>query len=117
MSALVLSVTAFAFENAQICVSREESGGVLNIRPAEIMANGNHLLWVAGGERKCAEVESGQYSIIAQSSDPYDPNDTKPTTWKSKPLTVILQKGTKVEITLYPVSQGAAYVGPWELRR
>jgi hypothetical protein len=94
MSALVLSVTAaFAFENAQICVSQEEGEGVLNIRPAEIMANGNHLLSVAGGERKCVEVGPGQYSIIAHSSDPYDPNDTKPTTWKSKALIVILTEG------------------------
>lgn len=116
MIALILSATAFASENAQICISREESGGVLNIRPAEITANGNHLLWIAGGERKCAEVEPGQYSIIAQSSDPYGPNDKNPTTWTSKPLMVALKKGAKVEIIVYPVSQGAVYVGPWGLK-
>jgi len=117
MVALVLSATAFASENAQICISREENGGVLNIKPAEIMANENHLLWIAGGEKKCAEVEPGQYSIIAQSSDPYDPNDKNPTTWKSKPLIVVVEKGTKAEIRVFPVSQGAAYIGPWELKR
>jgi hypothetical protein len=115
--ALILSATAFASENAQICISREESGGILNIRPAEITANGNHLLWIAGGERKCAEVKPGQYSIIAQSSDPYDPNDKKPTTWRSEPLIAVLQAGAKVDIIVFPVSRGAAYVGPWELRR
>jgi hypothetical protein len=117
MIALILSATASASENAQICISREESGGVLNIRPAQITANEKHLFWIAGGERKCAEVEPGQYGIIAQSSDPYDPNDKNPATWRSKPLIVSLQAGAKVEITVFPVSQGAAYVGPWELKR
>jgi len=114
---LILSATVFASENAQICISRDESGGVLNIRPAEITANKHHLLWIAGGETKCTDVEPGQYSIIAQSSDPYDPNDKKATTWKSKPLIVVLRAGEKVEITVFPVSQGTAYVGPWELKR
>jgi len=114
---VILSATVFASENAQVCVSREESGGVLNIRPAEITANEHHLLWIAGGERKCTDVEPGQYSIIAQSSEPYEPNDKKPTTWKSKPLIVVLRAGEKVEIMVFPVSQGNTYVGPWDLKR
>ena len=115
--ALVLSVTAFASESTQICISREEDLGVLNIRPAEITANGNHLFWIIGGEKKCAEVDPGQYSIVAQSSDPYDPNDKNPTTWRSKPLVVVLERGAKVKITVFPLSQGPTYVGPWELKR
>jgi hypothetical protein len=115
--ALAFSAMAVASENAQFCISREESGGVLNVRRTEIMANEEHLLWINGGERKCVEMKPGNYRIIAQSSDPYDPNDNKLTTWKSKPLIVVLRAGEKVEITVFPVSQGTAYVGPWELKQ
>ena len=89
----------------------------MNIGRTEITANEEHLLWIAGGERKCAELEPGQYRIIAQSSDPYDPDHKNPNTWMSKPLIVKLRKGANVEIVVSPVSQGAASVGPWELKQ
>ncbi len=97
-------------------MSRQESGGVINIRPAEITANGTHLFWINGGGSKCAEVTPGTYNIVAQSPDPYDQNDKKATTWKSKPLLVVVPKGGKAEIVVLPISQGAVYVGPWELK-
>jgi len=112
----VLAALAPAAENAQICFSREESQGVLNIRPAEITANDKSLFWIAGGERKCARIDPGQYNIIARSSDPYDPNDKKPSSWMSKPLAISLHKNEIVEMTVLPISQGAAFVGPWEIK-
>lgn len=115
--AFIISVSAFASDNTQICFSREENGGVLNIRGAEITANGKHLLWIYGGESKCVEVAPGQYSIIAQSPDPYNPNDKNPATWKSQPLMLSVQGGSKLEITVLAVSQGATYVGPWQLKQ
>ena len=115
--AITLSVAAFASETSQICVSRQEDGGVLNIRPAEITANGKSILWIVGGEKKCVEVTDGRYSIVAQSADPYDPNDKRPNTWKSKPLLVTVEIGKKANIAVFPISKDVGYAGPWELKK
>ena len=114
---VVLSFTAtvIADEKTEICISRNENNGVLNIKPAEITINEKHFLWIFGGERKCCEIESGQYIIIAQSPDPYYPNDKNPATWKSVPLTLAVQAGAKVEILLRPIAHDAEYAG-WELK-
>ena len=120
LSALILLIsttTAIAIEKGEICVSRGEDNGILNIKAVEITANEEHLFWIAGGERKCVEVRPGEYRVVAQSSDPYDPTDKKPATWKSKPLTVGVKKGGKAIISVSAVSQGAAYVGPWKLKQ
>ena len=116
MTLLILATSAFASDKAQICVSREENEGVLNIRPTEITANEKHILWIAGGEKKCFKVNPGQYSIIAQSSDPYDPDDKKSDSWKSKPLIVTVEVDKKVNVAVFPVSKGTTYTGSWELK-
>lgn len=110
---IAISTTVFSDSSAQICVSREENNGVLNIRPVEITANDKHILWISGGESKCVEVAPGQYSIIAKSPDPYDPYDKNPATWKSKELLLSVQAGSRLEINVFPVSQGAS----WELKQ
>jgi hypothetical protein len=114
---LISTTTALAIEKGEICVSRREDNGALNLRAAQITANGEHLFWITGGERKCIEVWPGEYRIVAQSSDPYNPNDKNPATWKSKPPTVRVQEGGKAVIFVAPVSQGATYIGPWELKQ
>ena len=114
---LVTGISAIAMEKGEICVSRGEDNGVLNIRPAQITANEKHLFWISGGERKCVTVKPGKYRTVAQSSDPYDPNDKNATTWKSQPLTILVKKDSKVIIYVTPGSQDTAYVGSWKLKK
>ena len=113
---LFFSTAAIVLGDGQICVSRQEDGGVMNIRPAEITANGKHILWINGGENKCIDMQPGQYTIVAQSSDPYDPHDDKPDTWKSKPLLVNVKNDKKVNIDVSPISSKEGYTGPWRLK-
>ncbi len=98
-ASLISAVPAFGSE---LCVSREENNGVINIRKVEITANGKRLFSLIGGERKCAEVKPGNYIIYAQSSNPFEKTDENKKAWVSKPL---------------PVFRGAEYVGPWLLKK
>jgi hypothetical protein len=111
----LITSSVLAAEKAEICINRGEDHGVLNIRPVQVIANGKEIVSITGGERKCVFVETGRYSIVAQSSDPYDPNDINPKTWQSKPLKVVAHSNIKKEIIIKPISRGAEYVGPWKL--
>jgi hypothetical protein len=112
----IFSSAAIVFGGGQVCISRQEDCGVMNIRPAEITANGKPISWINGGENKCVDIQPGQYALVAQSSDPYDPNDNKPDTWKSKPLLVMVKNNKKVKLVVSPISSKKGYVGPWLLR-
>jgi len=114
---ITLSCEAFASDTSQICVSRQEARGVLNIRPAEITANGKSILWIVDGETKCVEMIAGRYKIVAQSADPYDPNDKRPNTWQSKPLLVTVETGKKANIAVSSILKSAGYTGPWKLKK
>lgn len=114
---LFFSTAAFALGGGQICFSRQENGGVMNIRLAEITVNGKHVLWIRGGENKCIDIKPGKYTIIAQSSDPYDPYDEKSDTWKSKPLILNVMNDNKVNIDISPISSEGGYSGPWLLKK
>ncbi len=113
-ASLISAVPAFGSE---LCVSREENNGVINIRKVEITANGKRLFSLIGGERKCAEVKPGNYIIYAQSSNPFEKTDENKKAWVSKPLKILVASKKKVTIAVEPVFRGAEYVGPWLLKK
>ena len=112
---ITISTAVFAAGAAQICVSREENNGILNIRPVEITVNGKHILWISGGEKKCVEIWPGEYRIIAQSTDLYDPNDKNPNTWVSKPILIKVRTGKVANISIFPGYNEKGYSGVWEI--
>ncbi len=99
---------------SEICVSRSENSGVINIRPTHIIIDGKADFSVTGGERKCRSVNPGNHLIVAQSPHPYDPSDKK--TWESQPLQISVPAKETVEISVEPISSGAEYIGPWQLK-
>jgi hypothetical protein len=72
-------------------------------------------LWISGGEKKCVEVMPGEYRIAAQSPDPYDPNDRRSNTWKSKPILIKAEKSKEITIEVSPEYNDKGYSGSWRL--
>jgi len=100
---------------SEICITRDENNGVINIREARITANGRFLLSVPGGEKKCIKVKPGKYVIRAQSPDPFEPPGKNQKAWRSEPLTIFVGPRKKVTIAVEPVFRDAEFVGPWHL--
>jgi len=110
---LISAVPAFGSE---ICVSRKENNGVINIRAAQIIVNNKHIFSVIGGEEKCMEAKAGKHVIYAQSSNPFDPYDKNQKSWKSKPLNILIDSKKAVHIEVSPISRGPEYIGPWNVK-
>jgi hypothetical protein len=109
-------ISAAPVLGSEICVSRKENNGVINIREVHIIANNKQLFSVVGGEEKCADVTPGKYVIRAQSSNPFEPSYKNQKTWKSERLNILIPAKKKITIAVEPISRGAEYVGPWLLK-
>jgi hypothetical protein len=110
---MIISGSAFASENASLCVSLEDSGRLENMSPAEITANGKQIIRIISGETKCADLAPGKYMIAALSANPYEPNNPKMTAWNSKPVSVHIEPYKRIRFNMRPLLQGAGNAGLW----
>ncbi len=99
------------YERPQICVERPENGGVLNVRPADVVIEDGPVLRLTGGEAACAFVEVGKHMIQVESKNPYDAGSLG---WKSPPREVQTLIGSKVHLRVCAVSHDNGYAG-WSI--
>jgi hypothetical protein len=115
----VASVLAANPRRSEICVSREEDGGLMNLVPVRIFArrNGHETLLVelTGGARECARVTPGKWALDARSHEPYDPNPTDPAACRSAPVRVEVARSRSVRLRVSPKSHRSTYLCGWNL--
>ena len=109
---LAHSGSSFAADT-NVCVSRAEDNGVLNIRPAYLHLDGKPLLYVVGGDHKCIAVSVGRHSLVATSTDPYDPNSKDENAWRSKPIEIHVSSKHITNVIVEPLAKESTYTGPW----
>lgn len=114
-SCVVHSASSFAADST-VCVSRAEDNGVLNIRPAYLHLDGKPLLYLVGGDRKCIAVSVGRHSLVATSTDPYDPNSKDENAWRSKPIEIHVSSQHITNLIIEPLTKESTYTAPWSVR-
>jgi hypothetical protein len=95
----------------ELCVSRPEDNGVLNIRQAQIVVDNRPVLDLLGGQAGCARVPPGAHVVRAQSRHPYEPDLQDPKGWTSPPLAVEVSSGGTVDLLLWAGGARSVYTG------
>ena len=114
-------VSAEETATARVCFVRHEDGGKLNIVPVRIYgthANREQLLaMLVGGAEACVDVDPGDWSFEARSSQPYAQHAGNPKACRSNPLMTDATAEAATRIEISPKSKGSKYLCGWRLRR
>src|SRR5262245_58523701 len=103
----------------QICLSREESQGVVNILPARIIGwHRGRRRWLAqlvGGDQSCVGLQSGRWALQARSFRPYEPWAMDPDACRSRTITLTVKERTIQKIAISPRANERTYLCGWVL--
>lgn len=123
LAALAVALTAAdasAGHGGRLCVARTVDEGAMNKNPVRVWGEqggrSRRLAELKGGEKACANVAAGRWSLDARSRAVEAPKASDPEACRSAALVLDVGEKETVTVTVTPLGRPGAYYCGWDLR-
>jgi len=111
---------AYAGRGGRLCVARTVDEGAMNANPVRVWGEqggrARKLAELKGGEKACARVAAGRWTLDARSRAVAAPRASDPEACRSAALVLDVAENETVTVTVTPLGRPPAYHCGWDLR-
>jgi hypothetical protein len=115
-----LALDAGAGRGGRLCVVRTVDEGAMNANPVRVWGEqggrARKLAELKGGEKTCARVAAGRWSLDARSRAVASPKTSGAEACRSAALVLDVGEGETATVTVTPLGRPGAYHCGWDLR-
>jgi hypothetical protein len=109
-----------AGRGGRLCVARTMDEGAMNTNPVRVWGEqggrARQLAALKGGEKACARVAAGRWSLDARSRSLAAPRGSDPEACRSAALVLDVAENETVTVTVTPLGRPPTYHCGWDLR-